>query len=303
MTVTVAKDNDNEDDNDDNDGYGNGNNNGDGDDDGNNDSSGDSNGDGNDNSSGDGNCDGNGDGCNNNDNNSGSSGGGGDDKNGSGYRQQSIKSGYCNSNTDTTTAAVAGSRAERPGGDAPLSLWGRLHNDSDSGDSKDNGNCSGDSKNDGAAANDNQCYGSGRGKGGEDYATGGGLGPTTPFNLKRTNCRVLLSLLGAGLTPMLEVLLRAFSIIALSFESAALAAGPVDNGIQSAAASANREELGRAEQRIWGDNPDALRPPMQMGIPSVLASSPFRVSGAAWQWTGPPPMALVLTSCCQWTMV
>ena len=50
---------------------------------------------------------------------------------------------------------------------------------------------------------------------------------------------------------------------------------PVNEGIQSAAASANREELAREERRIlWGDDLDALRllmsawhppPPGQVG--------------------------------------
>ena len=76
------------------------------------------------------------------------------------------------------------------------------------------------------------------------------MGLMTPFVLKRTDCRMLSLLSGAGWALTLEVLLHASSIVALSSESAAPATAPFDNGIQSATASANREELARAEQRI-----------------------------------------------------
>ena len=43
----------------------------------------------------------------------------------------------------TATAAAAGSLAERQGGDAPPSSRRRLHDDVDSGDGDDNGDCDG----------------------------------------------------------------------------------------------------------------------------------------------------------------
>ena len=66
---------------------------------------------------------------------------------------------------------------------------------------------------------------------------------------------------------MQEVLLRASFIVALSSESATPATAPVNDGIQSAVASANWEKLARAEQRIWGDNLDALCLPMSKHPP------------------------------------
>ena len=87
----------------------------------------------------------------------------------------------------------------------------------------------------------------GGGGGDEDDAGSGRPGPTTPFILKRTDCHVSLSLSGAGRMQMLEVLLHASSLVVLSSESATPATVPVNNGIQSAAASANREELARAK--------------------------------------------------------
>ena len=75
-------------------------------------------------------------------------------------------------------------------------------------------------------------------RGGEGDAGGGGSGPTTPFDLKRTNCCMLSSLLlswvGRALTH--EVLLRASFVVALS----------VNDGVQSAAVFINREKLARA---------------------------------------------------------
>ena len=50
--------------------------------------------------------------------------------------------------SNTTTAVAVGSRAERLGGD-PSSSWQRLHNDVDSGDGDNDGNCGGSGKNDG----------------------------------------------------------------------------------------------------------------------------------------------------------
>ena len=97
--------------------------------------------------------------------------------------------------------------------------------------------------------------------------------------------------------PTLEVLLRASSVVVLSSESAAPVTAPGNNGVQSAAASANQEELVRAERRIWGDDLDAFCPTMRMGIPPVSLSSPSGASGTAWRRTGPSPMALVLTRC------
>ena len=73
---------------------------------------------------------------------------------------------------------------------------------------------------------------------------------------------LLSSLSEAGRALTQEVLLRASFVVALFFESAAPATTPVNNGVQSAAASANREMLARAEQRIWGDNLDARCLPM-----------------------------------------
>ena len=147
------------------------------------------------------------------------------------------------------------------------------------------------------------CRSGGRGGGDKDNAGGGRLGPTTPFVLKRTNCRVLSSLLGAGRMLTLEVILRASSVVASSSKSATRATAPVDDGVQSVAASAAREELARAEQRIWGDNPDALCTEIRMRIPPISESSPSRVSGATRQRTGLPPMALVPSSRRQRTMV
>jgi hypothetical protein len=146
-------------------------------------------------------------------------------------------------------------------------------------------------------------HGGGRGRGGEDNASSGGLGPTTPFVLERTNCHVLSSSLGVGRMLTLEVILHASSIIVSSSESAALATTPVDNSVRSVAASAAQEELARAEQMIWGDNPDALRTEIWMRSPPISESSPSRVSGATRRRTGPPPMALVPSSCRQRTMV
>ena len=86
------------------------------------------------------------------------------------------------------------------------------------------------------------CRGGGRGRGGEDNAGGGGLGPMTPFVLKKTNCRVSSLLLGVGQMPTLEVILHTSSVIASSSKSAAPMTAPVDNGVQSVATSAAREE-------------------------------------------------------------
>jgi hypothetical protein len=113
------------------------------------------------------------------------------------------------------------------------------------------------------------CRGGGRGRGGKDNADGGGLGLTTPFVLDRTNCHVPLSLLVAGRTPMLEVLLCISSAVPSSSKSAAPATAPSNDGIQSAVVSAVGEELARAEQRVWGDGSDALHLLMQMAIPPI----------------------------------
>ena len=112
-------------------------------------------------------------------------------------------------------------------------------------------------------------HSSGWGRGGEDNAGGRRLGPTTLFVLERTNCRVSLSSSGAGRMPTLEVILRTSSVVASSSKSAAPATAPVDDGIRSVAASAAREELARADQRIWGDDPDALRTEIWMRIPPI----------------------------------
>ena len=93
------------------------------------------------------------------------------------------------------------------------------------------------------------------------------------------------------------------SIVASSSESATPATARIDDGILSAATSTAQKELARAQRRIWGDNPDTLHPPMRMGTPPILASSPSRASGATWQQTGLPLMALVRASCRQRTMV
>ena len=143
----------------------------------------------------------------------------------------------------------------------------------------------------------------GRGRGDKDNAGCGGLGPTTPFVLERNGCRVLLSSLGAGRMPMLEVILRASSVVASSSESAAPATAPFDDGVQSVALSAAWEELARAERRIWGDDPDALCTEIWMRIPPISESSPSWVSGATRRRMGPPPMALIPSSRHQRTMV
>ena len=67
----------------------------------------------------------------------------------------------------------------------------------------------------------------------------------------------------------------ASSVVALSSESAARATTPIDNGVQSAAASANRKELVKTEQRIWGDNrcpfsANADGDPTHLGTPPLL---------------------------------
>jgi hypothetical protein len=143
----------------------------------------------------------------------------------------------------------------------------------------------------------------GRGRGGEDNAGGGRLGPTTPFVLERTDCRVSSSSWGAGRMLTLEVILRASSVVASSSESAAPATAPVDDGIRSVAPSAAREELARAERMIWGDNLDALRTEILMRIPPISESSPSRMSGATRRRTRLLPMALVPSSRRQRTMV
>ncbi len=112
-------------------------------------------------------------------------------------------------------------------------------------------------------------HGSGRGRGGKDDAGGGGLVPTTPFVFERTDCRASSSSSGAGRMPTLEVILRASSVVASSSKSAALATVPVNDGVRSVAASDAPEELARAEQRIWGDNLDALRTKIPMRIPPI----------------------------------
>ena len=82
--------------------------------------------------------------------------------------------------------------------------------------------------------------GSKRGRGGEDDASSGGSGPTTPFVLKNTDCRVSSLSLEAGQMLMLEVLLCASYVITLSSKSAAPVTAPVDDGVQSATASVTR---------------------------------------------------------------
>ena len=147
------------------------------------------------------------------------------------------------------------------------------------------------------------CPGGGRGRGGKDNAGGGGLGLMTPFVLERTNCRVSLMSSGAGQMPMLEVILRASSVVASSSESAAPATAPVDDGVRSVAVSAAREDLTKAEQRIWGDDPDALRREIWMRIPPISESSLSQVSGATRRRTEPLLMVLVPSSRRQRTMV
>ena len=137
-----------------------------------------------------------------------------------------------------------------------------------------------------------RCRGGDRERGGKANAGSGGLGPTTPFVLERTDCRVSSLLSGAGRMPTLEVILRASSVVASSSNSAAPATAPVNDSVQSIAASAAWVELARAERRIWGDDPDALRTEIRMRILPISESSPSRVSGATRRQTGPPPMAL-----------
>ena len=144
---------------------------------------------------------------------------------------------------------------------------------------------------------------SGRGRGGKDDAASSGSGPTTLFVLKRTNCHVESLSSGAGRMPTLEVILRASSVVLFSSKSATLVTVLIDDGAQSVTASAAREELARAEQRIWGDDPD--KP--SYGDPDEdrahLGIPPSRKSRATWRRTGLPPMVLVPLSCRQWTMV
>ena len=102
---------------------------------------------------------------------------------------------------------------------------------------------------------------------------------------------------------MLEVILRTSSIVVSFSESASPATAPVNDGVRSVAVSAAREELARAERRIWGNDPDSLRTEIRMRIPPVSESSPSRVSGTTWRRMGPPPMALVASSRRQRTMV
>ena len=126
-----------------------------------------------------------------------------------------------------------------------------------------------------------------RERGGKDDTGGGGLGSTTPFVLERINCRVLLSSSGAGRIPTLEVILRASSVGTSSSKSAAPETAPVNKGVRSVDMSAAREELARAEQRIWGDDPDALHTEIRLRIPPISESSPSWVSGATRRRTGP----------------
>ncbi len=79
-----------------------------------------------------------------------------------------------------------------------------------------------------------------------------------PFILKRTNCCMPSSSSGAGQMLTLEVLLHASSVVVLSSESATPVTMSVNDGVHSAAAFGDREELARVEKRIWGGNPDAL---------------------------------------------
>ena len=129
------------------------------------------------------------------------------------------------------------------------------------------------------------------------------MGLMTPFVLERTNCRVSLMSSGAGQMPMLEVILRASSVVASSSESAAPATAPVDDGVRSIAVSAAREDLTKAEQRIWGDDPDALRREIWMRIPPISESSLSQVSGTTRRRTEPLLMVLVPSSRRQRTMV
>ena len=146
-------------------------------------------------------------------------------------------------------------------------------------------------------------HGGSRERGGKDNAGGGGLGPTTPIVLERTNCHVSLSSLGVGQMPTLEVILRATSVVASSSKSAAPATALVNDGVRSVSASATQEELARTEQWIWGDDSDTLHAEIQLRILPISESPPSRVSGATRRRTGPPPMALLPSSRHQRTMV
>ena len=107
----------------------------------------------------------------------------------------------------------------------------------------------------------------------------------TPFNLERTNCCVLLlSLSEVGRALTQEVLLRASFVVVLSSESATPATAPVNDGVQSATTSADREKLARAEQRIWGDNLDALHPPMSRHPPPPGQARPHGGGRDLRQW-------------------
>ena len=75
------------------------------------------------------------------------------------------------------------------------------------------------------------CHGGSRGRWVEDDAGGSRLDPMTPFILKRTGCRVSSLSLGVGRMPKLEMILRASSVIASYFKSAAPATMPANDGV------------------------------------------------------------------------
>ena len=147
------------------------------------------------------------------------------------------------------------------------------------------------------------CRSGGTGRGGKGNDGGGKSGQRHRLSLRGPAAACHCCCRGLGRTPTLEVILHASSVVTLSSKSAAQVTACVDNGIRSAAASAAGEELARAEQKIWGDNPAPHCPPMRMGIPPILAFSSSQASGAARWRTGLPPMALVPASCRQQTMV
>ena len=122
-------------------------------------------------------------------------------------------------------------------------------------------------------------HGGGRERGGKDDAGGGGSGPTLPIILTRTDCHVLALLLGVGQMPTLEVLLRSSSVVALSSKSAALATAPFQRPRPIRRRVRRPGGAGEGGAKDMGGQLDTLCPPMRIGMPPILESSPSRASG------------------------
>ena len=122
-------------------------------------------------------------------------------------------------------------------------------------------------------------HGGGRERGGKDNAGGGGSGLTLPIILTRTDCCVLALLSGVGQMPMLEVLLRSSSIVALASESAAPATGPFQRPRPIHRCVRRPGRAGEGGAKDMGGQPDTLHPPMRIEMPPILESSHSQASG------------------------